>query len=76
MEVSADALASYRRNGFMHVRGVFTQPEIAAMNDAADQFVERSRFLAKSDEIFDVGPDVRTSSVAAHPRSGAAPPRL
>jgi len=57
MTLNADAIATYRRDGFVCVGEMFTPAEIAAMNDAADEFVDRARHLKSSDEIFDLGPD-------------------
>ena len=67
--LDADAIATYRRDGFVCVGEMFTPAEIAAMNDAADEFVDRARHLSSSDEIFDLGPDHRPGQrpAAAHP---------
>jgi phytanoyl-CoA hydroxylase len=61
--LDADAIATYRRDGFVRVGEMFTPAEIAAMNDAADEFVDRARHLSSSDEIFDFGPDHRPGRV-------------
>jgi phytanoyl-CoA hydroxylase len=61
--LDADAIATYRRDGFVSVGEMFTPAEIAAMNDAADEFVDRARQLTSSDEIFDLGPDHRPGRV-------------
>jgi ectoine hydroxylase-related dioxygenase (phytanoyl-CoA dioxygenase family) len=55
--LDADAIANYQRDGFVCVGKMFTPAEIAAMNDAVDEFVDRARHLSSSDEIFDLGPD-------------------
>jgi phytanoyl-CoA hydroxylase len=61
--LDADAIATYRRDGFVSVGEMFTPAEMAAMNDAADEFVDRARQLTSSDEIFDLGPDHRPGRV-------------
>ena len=69
MTLDADAIATYRRDGFVCVSEMFTPAEIAAMNDAADEFVDRAQHLSSSDEIFDLGPDHQSGRrpAATHP---------
>ena len=46
----------YKRQGFIAVDGVLTAEEIRELSDVTDEFVERSRAVTESDDVFDLDP--------------------
>ncbi len=46
----------YRDNGYLAVEGVFSDQETAELRDVTDEFVERSRQVTESDQVFDLEP--------------------
>ena len=57
MTITADEVAFYRSNGFVRIENVFDRTAVRAMQEATEGFVERSRAVVRSDEVFDLGPD-------------------
>ena len=57
MPITADEVAFNRRNGYVSIENVFDPGAIRAMQVATEEFIERSRTVARSDDVFDLGPD-------------------
>ena len=57
MPITADEVAFYRRNGYVSIENVFDPNATRAMQVATAGFVERSRAVSRSDDVFDLGPD-------------------
>lgn len=55
MSLSSVEIESYFLHGYVTVKSVYLPEEVAAMQAAADQFVERSRDVVGSDDVFDMG---------------------
>jgi ectoine hydroxylase-related dioxygenase (phytanoyl-CoA dioxygenase family) len=56
-------IASYRRDGYVRVEGVFDASSVAALNDAADEFEALAAERTASDEVLDLGPGHRPGHV-------------
>jgi len=52
-----DQIDVYREKGYLSVEGIFSSGEVQKMQDATDEFVEKSRSVTQSDTIFDLEPD-------------------
>ena len=55
--LSAEEIAFYHENGYIVVEDVLSDDELAALRRVTDEFVERSRAISESDEIFDLEPN-------------------
>ena len=62
--LSAEQIAYYHKHGFLTVENVLSAAELAALQRVTDEFVDRSRAVAASDDIFDLEPN----HSAEHPR--------
>jgi phytanoyl-CoA hydroxylase len=51
-----DDLGFYREQGFIGVNGVLTPQEIGELSDVTDEFIERSRQVSESGDVFDLEP--------------------
>jgi ectoine hydroxylase-related dioxygenase (phytanoyl-CoA dioxygenase family) len=51
-----EQVASYHRDGYIAVPGVIDAERVAALRRVTDAFVERSRDLSRSDQVFDLDP--------------------
>jgi len=49
-------VAAYQRNGYLAVPGVIDRERVDALCRVTDAFVERSRAVTKSDDLFDLDP--------------------
>ena len=47
----------YREKGYLGVDNVLSNEEVEALRRVTDEFIERSRAVATSDEVFDLEPD-------------------
>ena len=56
MPITADEVAVYRKNGYVTIQNVFDPSSVLAMQEATEEFVERSRTVSESNEVFDLGP--------------------
>ena len=54
--LSDQQIAIYRRDGYLAVPGVIERERIAELRALTEGFVERSRGVAKSDDVFDLDP--------------------
>lgn len=55
--LTSEEIAFYHENGYIVVEDVLSDDELAALRRVTDQFVERSRGVAESDDVFDLEPD-------------------
>lgn len=55
--LSAEEIAFYHENGYIVVENVLSDEELAALRRVTDEFVERSRGVRESDDIFDLEPN-------------------
>ncbi|MBM3523460.1 MAG: phytanoyl-CoA dioxygenase family protein, partial [Alphaproteobacteria bacterium] len=62
--LSAEQKSRYNRDGYILLEGVLSAPDLAALRRVTDEFVEKSRQVRVSDDVFDVAED----HSAAHPR--------
>lgn len=49
-------IEQYREKGYVGVEGVLNADEIAALRRVTDEFVEKSRTVSESDDVFDLEP--------------------
>jgi ectoine hydroxylase-related dioxygenase (phytanoyl-CoA dioxygenase family) len=54
--LSKKQIASYREKGYLGVEGVLGQREVEELRRVADEFVEKSRAVTQSDDVFDLEP--------------------
>src|SRR5271163_2316914 len=54
--LSEKQIEFYHQQGYLGVENVFSSAEIAELRRITDEFVEKSRGVAKSGEVFDVEP--------------------
>jgi ectoine hydroxylase-related dioxygenase (phytanoyl-CoA dioxygenase family) len=54
--LTQDQIEFYRENGYLHVRNVVDPADIEELRRVTDEFVERSRAVDKSDNVFDLEP--------------------
>lgn len=54
--LTPDQVQFYRDNGYIAVSGVLSQSEIAALRAVTDDFIEQSRSVTESNDIFDLEP--------------------
>lgn len=52
--LTADQIARYRTDGYLHIPNAVGPEEIKALRDTTLEFIERSRALTESDDIFDL----------------------
>lgn len=57
--LTPNQVAYYRENGYVAVEDVFTAVEMAEARELVDQFVEKSRAVTDSDDVFDLEPGHR-----------------
>ena len=62
--LTAEQIAFYHENGYLTVENVLSADELSALQRVTDEFVERSRSVSVSDDIFDLEPN----HSAARPR--------
>ena len=62
--LSSEQIARYRADGYLLVENVFDGETIAALGRVTDEFVEASRAVAASDDVYDLDP----AHTAAAPR--------
>ena len=55
--LTEEHISFYRDNGYLVVEDVFTAEELAGLNRVTDAFIERSRQVTASNEMFDLAPD-------------------
>jgi ectoine hydroxylase-related dioxygenase (phytanoyl-CoA dioxygenase family) len=55
--LTAEQFAFYHENGYIVVEDVLNDNELAALQRVTDEFVERSRGIAESDDVFDLEPN-------------------
>ncbi len=55
--LSPEQIAFYQENGYLTVENVLSADELAELRRVTDEFVERSRGLSASDDIFDLEPN-------------------
>lgn len=55
--LTADQVAFYRENGYLAVEGVLPVEQVKAMEEVTLSFIDQSRTIASSNEVFDLGPD-------------------
>jgi ectoine hydroxylase-related dioxygenase (phytanoyl-CoA dioxygenase family) len=56
VRLTANEIAAYRRDGYLAIPRLIDPERLDALRRVTDEFVERSRPLATSDEVFDVDP--------------------
>ena len=64
MSLTPEQIDTYREQGFLAVRNVFTADEVAELQRVTDEFVERSRGVTAHTDVFDLEP----GHTAADPR--------
>ena len=52
-----EQIAVYKRDGYVSVEGVLSESEVADLRRVTDEFVEQSRYVKESDDVFDLEPD-------------------
>ena len=55
--LNEEQLSFYNQNGFLVVENVLSDEELAALQRVTNEFVERSRTIKASNEVFDLEPD-------------------
>lgn len=55
-------IAAYRRDGYLAVPGLIGPERIADLRRVTEEFVERSREAARSDDVFDLDPRHRAEA--------------
>lgn len=64
MHLTPDQIGTYREQGYLAVRGVFTPDEVRELQRVTDEFVDRSRSVSDHTDVFDLEP----GHTAAEPR--------
>ncbi len=64
MHLTPDQIGTYREQGYLAVRNVFTADEVRELQQVTDEFVERSRGVTEHTDVFDLEP----GHSAAEPR--------
>lgn len=62
--LSEEQVRIYNDNGYIATRGVLSDAEVQHLRDVTDEFLERSRSVVESDDVFDLEP----GHSADHPR--------
>ena len=52
--LSNEQVEKYREEGYLGVEGVLSQAEVAEIRAVTDEFVENSRSISESDDVFDL----------------------
>ncbi len=52
--LTAEQVQFYRDNGYIVLRGLLSPTEVATLQRVTDGFIERSRKIAATDEVFDL----------------------
>ncbi len=55
--LTADQIEAYRTNGYIGVENVLSSSQLEEARRVVDEFVERSREVSESDDIFDLEPE-------------------
>lgn len=55
--LSPEQIAFYHEHGYLTVDNVLSADELSALRRATDEFVERSRHISQSDDVFDLEPN-------------------
>ncbi len=55
--LTSEQIAFYHENGYIVVEDVLSDEELAALRRVTDEFVERSRAISESDDVFDLEPN-------------------
>ena len=55
--LTEEQIAAYKRDGYVSVEGVLSETEVAELRRVTDEFVEQSRHVKESDDVFDLEPD-------------------
>ena len=55
--LTGEEIQFYREKGYLGVDNVLSNEEVEALRRVTDEFIERSRAVATSDEVFDLEPD-------------------
>ena len=55
--LTEEQISFYRDNGYLVVEDVFAPEELAELNRVTDEFIEQSKRVGSSNEVFDVAPD-------------------
>ncbi len=54
--LTSEQIATYREKGYIGVEGVLSAAEIEGLRQVTDEFVEKSRAVSQSDDVFDLEP--------------------
>ena len=54
--LTQEQIALYRANGYIGVEGMLSEEEVLELRRVTDAFVEKSRQVTQSDEVFDLEP--------------------
>ena len=52
--LTPDQISFYRTNGYVHVEDALTPEQLARMRAITDDFIERSRAITESDDVYDL----------------------
>ena len=63
--LSQQQIEFYKDQGYLGVENVFSAAEIAELRRVTDEFVDKSRGVTKSDDVFDIEP----THTRDHPQS-------
>jgi phytanoyl-CoA hydroxylase len=55
--LTAEQIATYRERGYLAVNGILSPNEMQELRQVTDEFIERSRAVTRSDDVFDLEPD-------------------
>ncbi|HRY27240.1 MAG TPA: phytanoyl-CoA dioxygenase family protein, partial [Geminicoccaceae bacterium] len=64
MQLSAEQIETYRRDGFIVVENVLSPAEVEELRQVTDAFVAKARFVQTHDDVYDLEP----SHSATEPR--------
>ena len=56
LHLTAEQIAAYRHDGYLGLPGVIGTEQVAALRAVTEEFVKRSRGVARSDDVFDLDP--------------------
>lgn len=54
--LTPDQIEAYHRNGYIGVEGVLSPAEVQELRDVTDGWIEKSRSVTESDDVFDLEP--------------------
>jgi phytanoyl-CoA hydroxylase len=55
--LTAEQIATYQERGYLAVNDVLTPNEMQELREVTDEFIEHSRAVTRSDDVFDLEPD-------------------